>query len=97
MPSYLGQNFLKDMKYVFFIAEKAQGVCQELDLSTIIEIGPGKGALTKKLLPLDRPMILFEKDETLKETLMGLVTGTKAQIIRGDVLTQDPVALLKQH
>lgn len=97
MPSYLGQNFLKDAKYIFFIAEKAEQYCQELGLETIIEIGPGKGALTKRLLPLGRPMILFEKDEKLKETLDELTSGIQAPIIRGDVLTHNPIQLLAEN
>gem|GEM_PF-2876086 len=42
MPSYLGQNFLKDSTYTNFIVQKIEQYCQECNLDSLVEIGPGK-------------------------------------------------------
>lgn len=42
MPSYLGQNFLKDTRYVNFIVQKIEEYVSSYELEAIIEIGPGK-------------------------------------------------------
>lgn len=70
MPSYLWQNFLTDSTYTIFIAKKVADFCDRYGLQQCIEIGPGKGALTKKLIQhLNKPLLLLEKDETLLEQL----------------------------
>ena len=66
MPSYLGQNFLKDSTYTILIAQKVAQLCTDLKLEQCIEIWPGKWALTKKLIAIvDKPLVLLEKDQTL--------------------------------
>lgn len=57
----LGQNFLKDNKVLQQIIEAA-----ELDpQDTILEIGPGKGALTETLLNKVKTLIAVELDDRL--------------------------------
>lgn len=61
----LGQNFLKSKKALF-------SICEAGDLSkedTILEIGPGKGALTEKLLERGSRVIAVEKDSRLLDFL----------------------------
>lgn len=73
MPSYLGQNFLKDSTYTILIAQKVAQLCDDLQLEQCIEIGPGKWALTKKLVKIiNKPLVLLEKDETLVPYLQNL-------------------------
>ena len=61
----LRQNFLQDETILKRIADSIK--TNENDL--IIEIGPGKGALTKYLKEKKSFLICYEIDERLKETL----------------------------
>ena len=101
MPSYLGQNFLKDTSYINFIVQKIEEYCKRYELENIIEIGPGKGALTKKILGLGNPLLLLERDpkmeEYLKENVCPNYSEVKVEIILEDVLEHDPVELLSQY
>lgn len=61
----LGQNFLMDTN----IIEKIILSFNIVDNSLIIEIGPGSGMLTKKLVTLNTSVICFEIDKRMKEYL----------------------------
>ena len=61
----LGQNFLKSIPALNMMCE-AGGVNSN---DTILEIGPGKGALTTKLLEKAGKVIAIEKDNELFEFL----------------------------
>ncbi|HAQ02669.1 ribosomal RNA small subunit methyltransferase A [Candidatus Nomurabacteria bacterium RIFOXYC2_FULL_36_8] len=61
----LGQNFLKSKEALFKMCE-AGGVS---DKDVIVEIGPGKGALTEKLLEKAYKVIAIEKDRDLIDIL----------------------------
>jgi 16S rRNA (adenine1518-N6/adenine1519-N6)-dimethyltransferase len=61
----LGQNFLKSQKVISKICETGNLVPGE----TVLEIGPGKGALTEKLLKNGAKVIAIEKDEFLVKFL----------------------------
>ncbi len=65
MPSRLGQHFLKNKQ----IIEKIISSCQTIKNQTIIEIGPGQGALTIPLAGLcqknNNQLIAIEKDKRL--------------------------------
>lgn len=61
----LGQNFLKDNN----IVDKIVSV-SNIDKDTlVIEIGPGSGMLSKKIIPLSKFSILYEIDKRLKNIL----------------------------
>lgn len=82
----LGQNFLKSEAVLRAIAEAA-------DISptdTVLEIGPGQGALTKHLLERAGKVIAVEKDERLVEYLRDnfkfQISNDKLEIICGDIL-----------
>ena len=76
----LGQNFLKDDNILNKIASS---IDTKDDL--IIEIGPGMGALTKKLVNKDSYVLAYELDERTKEYLLPL-ENDKTKIIYKDFL-----------
>lgn len=80
----LGQNFLKSKKVLNKIVEAAQISKDE----TILEIGPGKGTLTKELVEAGAKVIAIEKDDRLIEDLSEKFQGT--EIIHGDALEFNP-------
>lgn len=53
----LGQHFLKDQKTIRLILDT-----MPIDTDVILEIGPGMGAITNHLIPLEKKIILVEKD-----------------------------------
>ena len=61
----LGQNFLKDQKVLNKIVEAAE-LSQN---DKVLEIGPGKGALTRFLLERGARLVLVEKDQNLANSL----------------------------
>lgn len=79
----LGQNFLKDDYILNKIADSI-----ETDNDLIIEIGPGMGALTKKLKNKNSYLIAYELDERTKEYLLPL-QDDKTKIIYNDFLKVD--------
>lgn len=113
MPSYLGQNFLKDSTYTIYIAQLVAKLSQTYNIQQCIEVGPGKGALTKKLITtVQLPLILLEKDETLVPQLTAAIEATIAtihatadartkipqpQLIMGDALLSNPASLLAEN
>jgi 16S rRNA (adenine1518-N6/adenine1519-N6)-dimethyltransferase len=83
---HLGQNFLLDLNLTAKIARS----CKNLTESTIIEIGPGPGGLTRGLLSQKpRKIIVIEKDERCIPALIEIADHYpgKLEIIRGDALT----------
>ncbi len=85
----LGQNFLKSASALMTIVNAG-----EIDADDIIlEVGPGKGALTEKLIFFAGKVIAIEKDHELFEFLKGkfktaIDTG-KLDLIHGDILDFD--------
>ncbi|MGL5634268.1 MAG: 16S rRNA (adenine(1518)-N(6)/adenine(1519)-N(6))-dimethyltransferase RsmA [Sarcina sp.] len=79
----LGQNFLTDESVLTDIVEGAE-VCDE-DL--VIEIGPGVGTLTSRLLNRAKRVVAIELDNTLIPILMEeLGDNPKFQLIHNDAL-----------
>lgn len=76
----LGQNFLKDDNILNKIASSI-----ETKDDLIIEIGPGMGALTKKLVKKNSYVLAYELDERTKEYLLPL-ENDKTKIIYKDFL-----------
>ena len=62
---FLGQNFLVDDN----IAKKIIGACDIQKDDSLIEIGPGHGALTKHLFKLTKNYLAVEIDHTIIEKL----------------------------
>ena len=82
----LGQNFIRDDNIILKIVKYA-----DIDKDTlVIEIGPGAGSLSKKIVPLSGYSILYEIDTRLKDTLNEVLKGNdNYEIIFNDFLKQD--------
>lgn len=82
----LGQNFLKSKKAILAIVES--GKINNSD--TILEIGPGQGALTEKLLETGAKIIAIEKDDRLidflNEKFKKEIENKQLTIINADIL-----------
>lgn len=92
MSTYLWQNFLTDSTIRHRIANKAKDFYDKNNCETLIEIWPGKWSITKLILNISPDFVLFEKDETLKDTLEEVIAKKEswtAKIIRWDVLDWD--------
>lgn len=81
MPRF-DQHFLRDPSYVRRIIEAVAPLSEE----TILEVGPGQGALTRALLELPFPYIGIEIDRKCLALLRELPGAHKAQWIEGDFL-----------
>lgn len=83
----LGQNFLKDQKILSKIVEA--GELTESD--TVLEIGPGKAALTAELLKNAGKVIAVELDDRLIDPLRKQFgKNPKFELIHGDALKYTP-------
>lgn len=89
---YLGQNFLIDPHVIERIIE-ACGFSKE---ETVLEIGPGTGALTRQILGRVRKLIAVEKDGALAAQLKKELGGPSVEIIHGDFLELDLATVLKK-
>jgi 16S rRNA (adenine1518-N6/adenine1519-N6)-dimethyltransferase len=82
----LGQNFLHAPNVISTMVH----VGEVKEDSTILEVGPGKGALTSKLLETGATVIAIEKDDRaipfLQEKFKKNIDSGKLKIIHGDVL-----------
>ena len=89
-----GQNFLKDNNIT-------EGIASAIDYkenNLVIEIGPGAGALTKKLLPKVDRAILYEIDERLREILdIELKDFNNYELIIGDFLDRNVLQDLSKY
>ena len=82
----LGQTFLADLAQAQRIVE-ALG---DLSLRTVVEIGPGRGALTDFLAQRAQRLIAIELDRVLAAQLrMRYARNRNVEIIEGDVLSTD--------
>ncbi len=69
----LGQNFLCDQNV-------AQWIVDQLEIQpedTVVEVGPGTGALTEFVVPLAKRVILLEYDARLAERLQTIFADTE--------------------
>ncbi len=86
----LGQHFLKSKRAIAKIISAAQLTTDDV----VLEIGPGKGALTKALLESGARVIAIEKDNDMIEVLEQMFTSEiesgRLFLIHDDVLMFDP-------
>lgn len=78
----LGQNFLKNKTIVDQIIQTANLRIEDV----VLEIGPGHGALTEKLLEKAKKVIAIEKDKRLIENLNDKFNIKRFELIESDVL-----------
>ncbi|MFZ2886977.1 MAG: 16S rRNA (adenine(1518)-N(6)/adenine(1519)-N(6))-dimethyltransferase RsmA [Minisyncoccia bacterium] len=86
----LGQHFLN----AGWVARDLIASLKIQPEETILEIGPGKGALTEELLATGNPVVAVEKDEALcaqlREKFSKEIASQKLTLIEDDVRNFDP-------
>ncbi len=83
---HLGQHFLTDPG----IAARITGSLRPGNTGTVIEVGPGKGVLTRTLVEMqDVDLYLVEIDREAVEYLHGEYPRLRERLIEGDFLRQD--------
>ncbi|ESX92425.1 16S rRNA (adenine(1518)-N(6)/adenine(1519)-N(6))-dimethyltransferase RsmA [Mesorhizobium sp. LNJC405B00] len=90
----LGQNFLLDLNLTGKIAR----VAGDLSDSTVIEVGPGPGGLTRALLSAGaRRVVAIERDERCLAALAEVSNhySGRLEVISGDALKTDFATLAK--
>lgn len=89
----LGQNFLRGEVVPKWLTEAA-AVTKE---DTVLEIGPGEGALTKVLLQTGAKVIALETDkrliEILENTFAGEIKSKQLTLVEGDARHLNPTNL----
>ena len=85
----LGQNFLKSKKAINAMMSAPKIGPKDI----VIEIGPGKGALTRPLLETGAHVIAFELDhrmiDYLNETLSDYIESGQLMLVHQDILDVD--------
>jgi len=104
MWSYLGQNFLIDSKIKSFLTESIRKTYEELWCDTIIEIWPGKWALTRRIFDISKQFFVIEKDDKMVQILRNLVSWESNEamlqsksIIHQDILEFDISIFISEH
>ncbi len=85
----LGQNFLTNLGAVSKIVDAGNVHADDV----VLEIGPGKGVLTEKLLALAGKVVAVEKDDVLfallQEKFKGEIAAGRLELVHGDILDFD--------
>lgn len=85
----LGQNWLKDPSVLQEIADLASLSTSD----TVLEIGPGLGTLTSRLLGQAGEVVAVEFDRVLARKLPGQFPGKNLKVITSDILSFDLTTL----
>lgn len=89
----LGQHFLKNAYYAYLLTQSLGAQKNEI----ILEIGPGKGMLTRELLKTGARVLAIEKDEALVDilavTFKQEIESGMLDIISRDIREVTPVSL----
>ena len=89
----LGQHWLKDPEILADIAEAAELTSDDV----VLEIGPGLGTLTSRLLARANSVTAVEFDADLARKLPGQFPGKKLTVINQDILQFDLNQLPKNY
>ena len=81
----LGQHWLKDPEILADIAEAAELTGDDV----VLEIGPGLGTLTSRLLARANSVTAVEFDADLARKLPGQFPGKKLTVVNQDILQFD--------
>ena len=88
----LGQNFLID----FDAAQRIVDALGDISQSTVVEIGPGRGVITKLLAEKAAKLIAVELDRTLTAQLrMSFARKPHVEVLEADILHVDCDALVQ--
>lgn len=82
----LGQHYLVDQRVIGEIL----GFADIRPSERVLEIGTGRGALTKAMAGLGASLLGYEIDEDNYEATLEEVRGTKAEIVHADAFSMDP-------
>lgn len=82
---YLGQNFLIDPHVIDRIID----ACELSKNEVVLEIGPGTGALTRRIAPCVGRLIAVETDRSLIAPLKEEFKGRNVDVIHADFLRLD--------
>jgi 16S rRNA (adenine1518-N6/adenine1519-N6)-dimethyltransferase len=85
----LGQHFLSDQRILARIVDALAPGSAE----TVVEIGPGRGALTDILRTRAKRVIAIEVDRALAAMLRDRYAGSNVDVVEADVLESDLGAL----
>lgn len=89
----LGQHFLTSTRAIESIIDAGDVVAEDI----ILEVGPGRGVLTEKLLVFAAKVIAVEKDRELipilEEKFKKEIKSDKLDLLEKDVLEFDPETL----
>jgi 16S rRNA (adenine1518-N6/adenine1519-N6)-dimethyltransferase len=91
--SKLGQNFLKDLNAV----DRIVAALGDLSGRTVVEIGPGRGAITGALAARAKHVIAVELDHDLAIRLRVQFPPEKLTVVEQDVLEFDFAAAQPEH
>lgn len=89
----LSQNFLIDQNILNKLIKEAN--VSERDL--VVEIGPGPGAITEKLLEAGASVLAIELDPKMAEGLRRFSSNERFQLVKGDILKTDLAELTKNQ
>ena len=89
----LGQHWLKDPEILADIAEAAELTSDDV----VLEIGPGLGTLTSRLLARANSVTAVEFDADLARKLPGQFPGKKLTVVNQDILQFDLNQLPKNY
>jgi len=90
----LGQHFLRDTRY----RQRLADALAILPDDHVIEIGPGRGAMTELLAVRARQVIAIEIDPTLVRELQGKFgSDSRITILQADILSVDLTGLCRRH
>jgi 16S rRNA (adenine1518-N6/adenine1519-N6)-dimethyltransferase len=81
----LGQHWLEDDDCLDAMLEAAEASSED----AVLEIGPGMGTLTRKLVSAVKSVVAVEFDERLARDLPNRVSGDNLTVIQQDILTFD--------
>lgn len=81
----LGQNFLTDQNKINAIIDSIPN----LENSTVVEVGPGRGAITKPLAERAKELIAIEIDDDMIDILNDSIKQETFTLINKDILEVD--------
>jgi 16S rRNA (adenine1518-N6/adenine1519-N6)-dimethyltransferase len=87
----LGQHYLFDPS----ILDRIVGALEPRPDDSVLEVGPGRGTLTARLLLRVGRVLAIEKDPALAERLRITAAGTGLTVVEADALRADWHALLR--
>jgi len=89
----LGQNFLTDPNHL----RKIIAAADLTPADTVLEIGPGLGALTVPLTESARAVVSVEVDADMVRVLNAEVSAPNFRLVQADILSVEPAAVLAEQ